>query len=530
MPCSSFPLVVQKTYQDIHYCPYLRWLPAFFFSTGKIIQSAGQTVVGVNATLTYLSSSNAFVNMTIAIFLMLVNVAVNSLTRAPKIYRYFLRHKIYLASELPLIDTLGWHDGYALSLADNKLYQRGYNPDALKNIDLTTKGLTLLSEFQTSLGESSLVLESSGTLLLPGQSQRFISPDLTAQHFSLFSTLLSHKAKSSSYSLAFTPWLDKCLYFACALSILPVSMSAYLSTLSLIEVFCPRLNLTLQIIIGYTVTLCSFVSYANFNAPKMQEGVSAFCQSIDDGFGPKKNFGLPKKALALTLITTFFGTISGAGMVFFLTNKALNKFPLTQHLPCKIKQALLFLCVATSVFISIFVFAYSCFDLIKIKFPETTNTAIRLYRPRPLYAILTLLIDSTSNSLGSFIGMTQVAETYFPSGNRALACSLFVLNILSLLNTIIMQFSLGLVGSEQAVDTINQITCCCKATKIGLDTVDKEPKPDELEAPPFTSLESHKPASLTLAAPPLASQNLGNGHYKPLPLTLLDVDDFQPSL
>ncbi len=497
----------------------LRVLLASFFSGGKIIQSAGLNVIGVNSLLVRFTHFNATASIPIMLFFMMIDVLATGATRAPKIYHYFLPQKKALtalyASALDFSETDDLADSadidlrgcFVFSLRDQKLYRIDRNNRSQRATSLSRHDQQLLEELHLAISNH-LVGNQEEDILSAGNAHSLLVDALSVELLALF--IAKRNAAASLPYGVIARSVYYVFYTLCCLSVPFSLLNGYVSGYSLTDTADSTLVESVKITLGVLVAISAIVSYLNFNLAKMHEGVKAFCQSLDDGL-VKGNFGIPKKAMLITLMSTVLGILSGIGWSYLITAKSLDSFPPAHYLTPAWKTVFIVSNAFISIFPSVFASAFSSYELIKQYFPENPVEAIPVASRYPHYAILIMLIDSFSSTVGGFTGSLMIIDAYTDvQTQQNVINGLIALAALSFLNSIIMYASLGLVGSKQAIAYIGQLTCCQPAER-DLLTIKPESSRTSFENADLETLD-YRPvlpgaSALTIMMRTMTSQN-----------------------
>ena len=501
MPLSTLSDTLKKAIDDAFHFYLFRVAVATLCSIGKIGQTAGLNVIGINALFTLYPVKNTDYVKALVMISIVADILSISGTRIPKVYNYFLKGNeplpsIYLTTQYPLDETLPSTKSYLLSLTDNKLYKLGMTQDEDEEIVLNADGQVLLLNFRLAIDNH--FHETAASLFPEEKTYRLLEPALFSEHL----RLLDQTNRVSAYETITAAIIFRTFYLMCQLSIPISALYAYLLGVSLCQNFYPKLDTHSQITVGTYVSVSATVSYLLFNLPKMHQGVSLFAKSLDGGLS-HGDFGIPKMALTITLLLTVCGIISTVGLSYFLMKNSLDIFPLTQNLSLAIKTPIIFSSAFISLFSSVFSLAFSCFELIKyaLKTKPANSASSARY---PSYAIAIMLIDSFATTVGGFIGGTLLSDQYLnKSHDKNLSLGLFIINVFCFLNNMTMYFSLAMVGSQQAINAIKNLTAslcalCClnSATPVANLDVPSTPVSDGLAA----ALASQGPTGYSLIA------------------------------
>lgn len=227
------------------------------------------------------------------------------------------------------------------------------------------------------------------------------------------------------------------------------ALNAYLSAITLIDTLCPSMEDAHRIGLANFVTASSMMSYYSFNLKKMRRNTLKCCVVIQQRLHGEP-FNIQYRTIAATLLSTVFGVIAGIGTSYLGTTKSLERFPLTQDLTPDTQTTIVITSVIASLFSSTFIYGVSSYDQIKAWLePSTANRHITAI---PYYARVMVLIDSSGGSLLGFIGVVNLIGRLFGlDPNAAIAPSLP-----SLLNNIVMNYSLGLIGCKGTTKWLRQ--------------------------------------------------------------------------
>lgn len=389
----------------------LRIAVATFFSVGKILSSAGSTLFGLKETLNAYGADDK-VSLGVSSSLTVLNIVLTTGNRAPPIYRRLLKRRraappTYQALDEPLSDS-------------------AIDPTLMRN--------DLLPVVQATPVTAYLPLSQA--------------PPTT----SLSVAVLSQAGKVAFYGLT----------SFCYLSLPFSALNAYLSAITLINEVYPDLPVNDRLAFASFVTASSMMSYCTFNLAKMQRHVLRFCAAFDYRM-QHGTFGIHKYTWIATLLTTVFGIIAGMGTSFLGTQKSLDLFPLTQDLSAETKNFFIGSSVMASLFSSVFVFAFSCYDQVKA-YLEPSDRLVTEHFQIPWYVHVMTLLDSISNSTTGFIGITRLlSQLLKQSPNNPL---LICIGIPPLLNNIFMNYSLGLLGLKPTLEWLQgqmqRLVGCCR--------------------------------------------------------------------
>ncbi len=312
---------LNKTLQEIASTTYqsytLRLLLATLMSGGKLMQAAALNAIGLNAFLAKFSTLTPEEATPIVMFFIFINMLVTGATRISELYNYFLPAQIklppiYLTAEL-ISESSNFPEGYLLCLEDEILYKKDNAAAESKIVVLGAEDQQLLQLLIQAIHEKDPL--SNSDFMADGDPYRLIDKILTAEHLVLFKhlnvarPLLIHRTLTASRLYAI-------LYVICCCSVPIASINSYLLGNYFVAQFTRSIEKNVQLSIGLFVLLCSTVSYLNFNLPKMKKGIQNLCLSIDEGL-LTGNYGIPKKAMELTIALTFFGIIANVGLAIF---------------------------------------------------------------------------------------------------------------------------------------------------------------------------------------------------------------------
>ena len=265
--------------QSLYYSYYLRTALAFIFIFGKIFQAAGQNVIGLDASEDKVPGILPSEAMAMTVVLTLINILVNASTRATNIYDFFLPSKMFIVDKLPLPKGVDFSNSYIISLeGQGSLHKMGKN--GCQSVALNDVGKQAFHDFCQALNDE-FASEDNDTYFRDGKNYRQINGELSAQHLSIFSKVESN-IESKPYESNLVALAFAAIYSVCWLSMPFSCLSAYLSALTLVEKFL-SVAIAYEIEIGLGVAFCAGVAYSNFNLPKMHDGVSALCRTLDEG-------------------------------------------------------------------------------------------------------------------------------------------------------------------------------------------------------------------------------------------------------
>lgn len=454
---SNTPNHFLENYSDtILYSSHLRYLPAILFTLGKLFQAAGQNMLGVNKT-SEAYGFNENLRLGLIVTLTTINVWINVSTRATKIFEYFLLPKIYFTPDISNFKSAGKHNsinGYIVTHTipkNNTLCVYHCSNNEYRYIKLNFTGNKILNSLKIRI----LALYDAKS---PQSPLNFSANDL-----GLFTGALDHETRPDTQWLWQSNSIYYAFYFMCSFSTIFSSMTAYLSSITLTNLFHPSLPEIAKIIIGSYVVTCCTVAYVTFNLAMMQKSVTNFCQSLNDGL-TTGDFGIPVKAMNRTILYSIPGIAAGAGMAYFTTTRSVHIFPGIKTAPKWLKIMIVFTNVVVSIFPSIFNFSSGCFTLLKKTYPEKTTLAILEATPQPpstlaeYIAKILIFIDSASNALGGFIGTRDLLELMNTTHNPTISLIVLITSIVIAMSNVFLNYGMSKNGSETMIHWMN--ACC----------------------------------------------------------------------
>ena len=441
----------------IYYNHTLRYPLATFYSIGKLFQAAGQDTLGILRLFAYLKSTDAPTNDSLLAILVSINFLINLSTRANKIFEYCLLPTVYWISNINTISKDDGITGYIIDGKTDALYHMRINLDDPKLINLADTGERQLIEFKTT------VLSKRPTLI-EEQNIFEISQHFTAEEYSKFNKIIKKRDLPSNWNMP-TKLLYFFLYSGCAISTVFSGMTAYLSGVTLGKACYSKLSSDWEIVIGSYVALCAILAYVSFNLKTMRKSVTDTCQSFNDGISGK-GYGIPVRAMQWTILTTFCGVFASFGMAYFSMSNAVTVLPWIKTLPIEWQNAIIYTNVVISFFPSVFNFASGCYTQIKNITPKNTDENIDFsqhalsFFGRLTWVTLLLsfmiLIDSTSNSFGTFLGTNELLEKFFnPQDSQETSEILLGVTILITASNIFLNFGMIMTGTEETFQKCN---------------------------------------------------------------------------
>ncbi len=286
-PKTDFSIAQIPNY--VYYNAYLRYALACTFVVGKIIQAAGQNIIGVTKSLAMVPGINPWSVTVITALLTLINVGVNLSTRAHSIFKGLALNQIYLVENLntDFIDKVPKGSYVVVSSEPGALYKKNNDTEML-SLGLSKVGESTFFAFREKLDtyfREKTYPDSQSPYLITYELASHI-PDALA----LFSQTLNNQSQENAYE-SNSAWSTFVFcYSICCVSTVFAALNAYLSGVTLVDNFFPETPEKEQIPVGFFVLICSTMSYLFFNLAKMYTNVSVFCDGIDAGLS--SNFDL----------------------------------------------------------------------------------------------------------------------------------------------------------------------------------------------------------------------------------------------
>lgn len=444
----------------IYYHPKLRYPIATLFSLGKLFQAAGQDTLGILKLLVYFHSRNQSLNDSILAPLVTINAFINLSTRANKIFEYCLLPKVYWTVNLSQLnlEELEIKKSYIIDQANYTLHYVDIDTHRHRKIHLRDAGQRQLTQLVQKVVDDQNFASSERTI-------REISQYFSADSYDQFYEINKKRELPPNWEWT-TKLLYTFLYGGCAISTVFSGATAYLSGVTLAKACYSKLPKNVALFIGSYVALCAIIAYISFNVKTMRGHVKNTCDSFNSGMY-LGNFNIPVRAMRWTLVTTSLGVLASAGMAYFSMKNAVKVLPWVKDLPENAQETLIYINVIISFFPSIFNFAAGCYTQLKKVIPEKAEENISIYQHlspfsrqlncATLALTFCILIDSTANSFGTFLGTEELLEKFFnPHESATNSQVLLAITLLITTSNIFLNFGMTMTGTEEAFQVCNQ--------------------------------------------------------------------------